>query len=452
LVFVDIIAILGGALVALWLWALRSNRSFSDLLLISQAGWLLILGLSWLVLAVINDLYSLQTTGNLRATFHALFRISALLLAVYVVMYFFAPPRRLPRAVVLFFTFASSLLVGLWRILYLIIFSRIPFQQRALIVGAGWAGQSIARVLKENRDFSYRLVGFIDDDPQKQGQLIEEQPVLGNRRDLISLVKERVISALILAITYEIHDELFGALTGCLERGVRIIPMPLLYEELTGRIPVQHIGDNWYVAMPLDLQGTGVLYPAFRRIMDIFLASLGLLLLGLTFPFIALAVYLDSPGPIFYTQERLGKGGRVFRLFKLRTMFPEAETQTGPVWAQQRDARFTRVGRPLRATHIDELPQLVNVLKGDMSIVGPRPERPEFVAELEKHIPFYRLRHAVRPGMAGWALVNYGYGSSLEDALAKLEYDLYYIKHQSLYLDLLIFLKTIGRMLSFRGR
>ncbi|RLC83965.1 MAG: sugar transferase, partial [Chloroflexi bacterium] len=146
-----------------------------------------------------------------------------------------------------------------------------------------------------------------------------------------------------------------------------------------------------------------------------------------------------------------GQGGKTYRLIKLRTMVPHAERNGQAVWAKERDPRVTRVGRVLRAAHIDELPQFINVLKGDMSVVGPRPERPEFVAELEKRIPFYRLRHAVRPGMAGWGLINYGYGNSVEDALIKVQYDLYYIKHQSLYLDLLILLKTLERMVLLQG-
>jgi len=166
---------------------------------------------------------------------------------------------------------------------------------------------------------------------------------------------------------------------------------------------------------------------------------------------VALASLVDSPGPIFYHQDRVGQGGRVFRLAKLRTMVPDAEKVDGAVWAQSRDPRVTRIGRILRAAHIDELPQFLNVLRGEMSVVGPRPERPEFVVQLEDKIPFYRLRHAVRPGMAGWALITAGYGSSVEDALIKVEYDLFYIKQQSVALDLLILVRTLGRMVLFRG-
>ena len=228
--------------------------------------------------------------------------------------------------------------------------------------------------------------------------------------------------------------------------------MPVMYEALTGKVPVEHIGDNWYVAMPIHHPGTGGLYPPIKRAMDVVLASLGLVLLGLAFPFIALAIYLDSRGPIFYTQERVGKGGRIFGAFKFRSMVPDAEKQGQAVWAKKGDPRVTRVGRLLRATHVDEFPQFLNIIRGEMSAVGPRPERPEFVAQLEKEIPFYRTRHCVKPGMAGWGLVKQGYGASREDALVKLQYDLYYIKHQSVWMDVVILLKTIVDTLTLGGR
>jgi lipopolysaccharide/colanic/teichoic acid biosynthesis glycosyltransferase len=185
--------------------------------------------------------------------------------------------------------------------------------------------------------------------------------------------------------------------------------------------------------------------------MDITLASLGLLLLAFTTPFIALAIYLDSPGSIFYSQERVGKRGQVFRAYKFRSMVPDAE-KDGVAWAEENDRRITRVGRLLRKTHVDEFPQFLNILRGQMSAVGPRPERPEFVAELAGEIPFFRVRHAVRPGMAGWALVKHGYGGTREDTLLKLQYDLYYIKHQSLWLDVVILLKTLVESFALRGR
>jgi lipopolysaccharide/colanic/teichoic acid biosynthesis glycosyltransferase len=194
------------------------------------------------------------------------------------------------------------------------------------------------------------------------------------------------------------------------------------------------------------------MWPLVKRVFDLVSAGLGVLLLGPLFPLVALAIYLDCPGPILYTQERVGKGGKKFRVYKLRSMVPDAEKKGEAVWAEENDDRVTRVGRILRKMHADEFPQFLNILKGEMSAVGPRPERPEFVEELADEIPFYRVRHAVKPGMAGWGLVKQGYGSSKEDAVLKLQYDLYYIKHQSLWLDIVILLKTILDTVTFGGR
>jgi exopolysaccharide biosynthesis polyprenyl glycosylphosphotransferase len=185
--------------------------------------------------------------------------------------------------------------------------------------------------------------------------------------------------------------------------------------------------------------------------MDVLLAVLGLVLTLPLFPLIALLIKRDSPGPVFYRQERLGKGGRIFRLIKFRSMRCDAESTTGPVWAGEHDPRVTRVGRVLRRARLDEVPQLINVLRGEMSVVGPRPERPAFVSQLQEKVPFYIHRLAMKPGVTGWAQVKYRYGSSVEDALEKLQYDLYYIKNLSVFLDLLILLQTVQIVLLGRG-
>jgi exopolysaccharide biosynthesis polyprenyl glycosylphosphotransferase len=260
------------------------------------------------------------------------------------------------------------------------------------------------------------------------------------------------VNTLVLAITDGVDGELLGVLTDCMAQGVDVVPMPMLYEDLTGRVPVEHLGENWYVAMPLRPPSCSALWPAVKRTFDVLSAGFGAICLGLALPFIALAIYIDSPGPIFYTQERVGKGGKRFKVYKFRSMVPDAEKMGEPVWAEEEDPRVTRVGRLLRKMHADEFPQFLNILKGEMSAVGPRPERPAFVEELAEEIPFYRVRHAVKPGMAGWGLVKQGYGSSKEDAMVKLQYDLYYIKHQSLWLDIVILLKTILDTVTFGGR
>jgi len=453
LILMDLLLVNGSILIALWLWTLRDpRRTLSPEFVLTQVHWFPFLSALWFLLASPNDFHRPQIAANFRSSCLILVRITALMLLAYLVIYFFSPPDSLPRVIVLFYAAISFVLLAFWRAVYAFFLIRAPFRCRAIIVGAGRAGRTIAQAIRENLAPSYQLSGYIDDDPAKQGQVVEGVPIVGTRYDLVPVVKENAISEVILAITHEIHGELVQAIMDCQEQGIQIIPMSVLYEEITDRVPVEHIGHNWSVLLPLDHAATGSLFPMVKRTIDVAIAIVGLLILAILLPFIALALHLDSPGPIFYSQDRVGKGGRLYRLLKLRTMVPDAEAEAGAVWAKEKDPRVTRVGRFLRVTHIDELPQFINIFRGEMSVVGPRPERPEFVAELEKRIPFYRLRHAVRPGMAGWALVKHGYSSSVEDALIKLEYDLYYIKHQSIYLDLLILAKTIGAMISFKGR
>jgi exopolysaccharide biosynthesis polyprenyl glycosylphosphotransferase len=205
------------------------------------------------------------------------------------------------------------------------------------------------------------------------------------------------------------------------------------------------------VVVPIGGPSVFDVYPLLKRVMDIILALIGLAIFLLMLPFIALAIKLDSSGPIFYMQERTGKAGKPFRVIKLRTMVQDAEKRSGPLWAAKGDPRITTVGRFLRKSRLDEVPQIINVLRGEMSMVGPRPERPKFVEMLSEEIPFYNTRHVIRPGVTGWAQVKYRYGSSTYDSMVKLQYDLYYIRHRSLLLDLLILIRTVRKMLLFQG-
>jgi len=224
-----------------------------------------------------------------------------------------------------------------------------------------------------------------------------------------------------------------------------------LCEEFTGRALVGEVGHHSCITVRIVDRRLCRLHGLEKRAIDIILASIGLLFLLPFTALIALAIYIDSPGPILYSQERVGLGGRRFTLWKFRSMRVNAENGKA-VWAQKNDSRVTRVGRILRRTHVDEFPQFWNVLKGEMSVIGPRPERPEFTAELEKVIPSYRVRHTVKPGMAGWGLVCQGYGGSETEAWLKLQYDLYYIKHRSTFFDVVILLKSVIHMVAFRGR
>jgi exopolysaccharide biosynthesis polyprenyl glycosylphosphotransferase len=289
-------------------------------------------------------------------------------------------------------------------------------------------------------------VGLVDDDPEKHGREVSGLRVLGPARELTDFVRRLGVDEVAVAITDGLSADVYRALTECWGLGVHVEPMPVVYERLTGRVPVQHIGLNWALAAPVG-NPPSQLWQLTKRAVDLAFAAAGGLVFGAALPFVALAIWLEDRGPVFYRQVRCGQGGRPFEIIKFRSMVKDAEAGGRPVWAAEEDPRVTRVGAFLRRTRLDELPQVINVFRGEMSIVGPRPERPELVAELEAVIPFYRARLAVRPGVTGWAQVNYGYGRSVEDALIKLQYDLYYIKHQSLWLDLQVIWRTFGRLI-----
>jgi exopolysaccharide biosynthesis polyprenyl glycosylphosphotransferase len=340
---------------------------------------------------------------------------------------------------------------ALVRMILLLMLKRAPLRRHVAVVGANHSGYEMVEALRDYGGEIYEFVGYFDDAPNLQtiGSVLAAEDVLpAYKLDTIS--HQYGLDQIVLANPVQTPD-LLRTVSLCHERGIQVTPMFALYQDLTGRVPVSHLGNNWFVAMPAHVKSTARTYLIVKRMLDIMLASVMLLLAAPFVPFIALAIKLDSPGPVFFTQTRIGMGGKLFKIFKFRSMHQDAEAKLGAVWAEDRDPRITRVGRFLRKSRLDEVPQLWNLLVGDMSFVGPRPERPEFEEELERQIPFYRARRAVRPGLTGWAQVRHGYGNTMFDALRKVEYDLYYIKNESLYLDLLIILRTVAVVLRLGG-
>lgn len=456
LIVVDFVIVQVTTLLAFWIMAVRANWVFDLDYLSKQGAWFIFLPALWFGSAWVMGLYDLQRISHLGATIASLLRTIALVIVVYLFIYFFSTtPQSLPRGIVGYQGAASFISIALWRALYFSMIQRSS-SRSVIIVGAGWAGQTIAEAILKNARAYYHIIGFVDDDPAKQHQtlIVNDQaiPVIGTSSDLKRLAIEYRVPEIIVAITHDLRSPLLQAILDCKELGLQITLMPVLFEQLTGMVPIEHIGDHWNVALPLDSAEAGGFYAITKRLFDLVGALIGLTLYLPLLPFLALAIKLDSPGPVFYKQTRVGKGGKIFNLIKLRTMVADAEPDGQAQRAQRGDPRITRVGRWLRKARLDEMPQLFNILKGDMSAVGPRPERPEHLAELEHAIPFHRLRNAVKPGMAGWAVVNYDYVDSLEDAKIRLQYDLYYIKHQSLWLDLIILLRTMGQMFMLRGR
>lgn len=424
-------------------------------------GYFILLTVLWAMWASFFDCYDLPVTADAGQSAWAGGRAATMAALTYLLIPWLSPPFHVSRLSALVFVVAVGASVPAWRALYAAVFHQPTFLQHLLIVGAGRSGAELARELgcepEHGNPYSgsgYKVVGFVDDDPLKAGAVIEGVPVLGNREDLVRLVEELEVDTVVMAIAHtpQIHAELFQALLDCREKSVRLELMTSVYERLTGKVPVEHAERDLRVIVSLSDEPTDRLFRAGKYLVDRLAGLVGLVALVPMACAVGLANALWAPGPLLYRQARIGERGRRFNVVKFRTMVPDAERDCGAVWAQTGDRRITRVGRVLRRTRLDELPQVWNMLKGEMSLIGPRPERPELVATLVNLVPFYQARHAVRPGITGWAQVRYCYGASVHDSLIKLQYDLYYIKHQSLYLDLSIMVKTVRVMLGMQGR
>lgn len=452
LVVGDLAAILLAVLLALGIWVIVDGRGLGLPFVFRHLYWFPILAGLWLALAHANDFYSLRFSARLDASLLRLGQVTLQLVVVYLVIFFLSPRDALPRLFILYYAALSFLLIALWRAAQPSILHRTGAPRRALIVGGGPAALTLIQALRVEAPHDYTLAGVIVEPGEALAPDFSPLPIVSSGSDLLAIAEREHVTEIILAHEGELSADLFRALMDCTARGYRIVPMPLLYEQITGRVPVEHVGQRyWTSLLPVETNALFDPYPAVKRLVDVTLALIGLALFLPALPIIALAIRLDSAGPIFFRQARVGRGGQVFQIVKLRSMIHHAERSTGPTWAADADPRITRVGRFLRKTRLDELPQLINVLRGEMSLIGPRPERPEFVAHLSERIPFYGTRHAVKPGITGWAQVRYPYGKSEEDALIKLQYDLFYIRRRSLALDLLIILRTIGKMVSMQG-
>jgi len=289
----------------------------------------------------------------------------------------------------------------------------------------------------------YHLVGYVTLDAIEVGRSIDGHPVLGTIDEIEEICLEHGVHEVVVGPGPTKRAYVLDRMIGCLNLGCRVTDLATFYEHVLSEVPLASLDPSWFLFA--DLKRSREAQLILKRALDIIGAICGLVLTLPVWPIIALLIKLDSPGPVFYSQRRVGLNGRIFLLHKFRTMHVEAE-KDGHQWASVDDPRVTRVGRYLRKSRLDELPQLWNVLRGQMSLVGPRPERPEFVDELAAHIRFYNERHLIKPGLTGWAQINYRYGASIEDTRRKLQLDLWYMKHMSLELDMIILFRTIGTL------
>jgi sugar transferase (PEP-CTERM system associated) len=396
------------------------------------------------------DLYELRKVADRRELFVRLLQALGAASFLLAAIYFWFPTTMIGRGVFLIAAILVIALVAGWRLAFEWLALQVGPSERLLLVGTSQAAVALARELFERRhELGAEIVGFIDADPHRVGQPIINPGVIGTVEDIPAIVRARSVDRVVVSLADARGRLPMDKLLDIKLEGVSFDHLASVYEEYTGKIAVEHLRPSWLI-FSSGFQGSRLLKMA-KRAIDVVAAIIGLIVLSPILILTGVLIRLTSRGPMFYHQQRVGLHGRIFAVHKFRSMQPDAEAKTGPVWASPNDVRVTSIGRFLRRTRIDELPQLWNVLKGDMSLVGPRPERPNFVDELTRGIPFYGQRHTVRPGITGWAQVRYTYGASKEDALEKLQYDLFYIKNMSVALDLFILAQTVKTVVLQRG-
>jgi sugar transferase (PEP-CTERM system associated) len=394
-----------------------------------------------------NDLYDLTVVHSSRELLIRLLQAAGAASILIALLYLVMPSLAIGNGI-----FVSSLVIFLIAIIaWRLVFNRFayarPLEERVLIVGTGPTARMVAREIQTQHDFGYRVIGFVNDETPAAGHSLP--PTVGASEDIPRLVRDHQVSRIVVGLSDRRGRLPVSELLQAKLSGTRVEDATTTYERLTGKILIDDLKPSWLIFSDGFIVSRWTRF--LKRAFDLVLASVGFVLAAPFTLLTALAVYLDSDGPILYCQERVGEHGKVFTVYKFRSMRVDAEKEGTPVWARSGDERVTRVGRIIRVTRLDELPQLWNVLRGDMSFVGPRPERPFFVEQLEREIPFYQQRHSVKPGLTGWAQVKYQYGSTIEDAMEKLRYDLYYIKHLSIALDLSIVFDTVKVIVFGKG-
>jgi sugar transferase (PEP-CTERM system associated) len=339
-----------------------------------------------------------------------------------------------------------GLLQFFWHAFFNIWLKSPGLAKRVLVLGTGQLAGQMGKLITSTR-CNHVLTGYLRCGSEPVN--VPECTIVGSEENIMETAKRENVHKIVVSMSEKRGVFPLESVLICKFSGIKVMDAPAFYENATGKLLLEHINPSWFIFS----QGFKLtsMFRIVKRMMDLVVASALLILILPLLPIIAILIKLDSPGPVLFRQNRVGRGDTVFTLYKFRTMGVDAEKTTGAVWAQENDPRITSLGRILRKTRIDEIPQLYNVFRGDMSLVGPRPERPEFVKELKTIIPYYSGRHYLKPGITGWAQVCYPYGASVEDALEKLRYDMYYIKNGNIAFDLLIIIKTIKVVLFGRG-
>jgi exopolysaccharide biosynthesis polyprenyl glycosylphosphotransferase len=433
---------------------LVSNTFDFDYFTLTKENWkwafVLILYVS--VFGTIFEMYDLQKSSKVEKISTSIVFTVSLTVLFYLLTPFFTPILPENRLQIIYFYFAILVALFIWRIAYLSFIVSPRFYKKVLIVGETSNIESIIEAFKHS-DPNYKIVGFINCESRKSDTIKFKHLKEYSPKQIYQVIKDENISEIVIASynSQSITPEIYKDLITLLEGGFPIKEYTQVYEDMMQRVPVQFVGKDFYRYFPFSRNNQNKLYLFFRRLFDICISILGISFGIIIVPIIFIGNLIGNRGPLFYTQERIGKNGNLFNIIKFRSMIKNAERE-GAVWAIKNDVRITPFGKFLRNTRLDEIPQFLNILMGDMGLIGPRPERPHFVRQLSQLLPFYETRHIVKPGLTGWAQVKTRYGSSLDDSLLKLQYDLYYIKHRSFFLDTNILLKTLSTIIFYRGQ
>lgn len=415
--------------------------------------WTIVLGLYINVFGTVFEMYDLQVASNQFHVLRSIILTTSTTVLIYLLTPIFTPVLPSNRLQIFFFFLAILLALFFWRLLYVRFLASNRFTKKVILICGNTQLQELVSSL-ENVDPHYKVMGYVNSDPEDNSQILKTHFVEDIAiNSLEQFVIKNAVYEIVIASqkTDGITLNLYNQLIHLLEKGYNIKEYTQVYENITQRIPVQYFARDFYKYFPFSRSNHNRLYLLIVRVLEIVFSFFGVFIGFTLTPFILIGNFIGNRGKLFYTQERVGRNGKIFNIIKFRTMGINAESN-GAVFTTINDTRITVFGKFLRKTRIDEFPQFLNVLKGEMAIIGPRPERLVFVNEIAEVMPFYETRHIIKPGLTGWAQVNYSYGETIKDSLIKLQYDLYYIKHRSIFLDLNIVLKTISTVLFCRGQ
>jgi exopolysaccharide biosynthesis polyprenyl glycosylphosphotransferase len=414
--------------------------------------WTIVLSLYILIIGSVFEMYQLQVASNEYQVIRSIVLTSVVTVLAYLLTPIFTPPLPSNRIQILFFFLSILVALLLWRIFYAKYLASHRFEKKVILICDDHELEELKNALS-GIDPHYKILGFVNVSVllTKLKKAISDQVISVDEME--AFAKNNKVSEIVIAAqnTEGLTAELYNKLLFLLEGGFVIREYTHVYESMTQRIPVHYVSRDFYKYFPFSRSNQNQLYLWTVRLLELVISVVGILSGLLILPFIFIGNFFGNRGALFYTQERVGRNGKVFRIVKFRTMVKNAEAQ-GAVFATVNDSRVTPFGKFLRKTRLDEVPQFINILLGEMAVIGPRPERPVFVNQIAEQMPFYQTRHVIKPGLTGWAQVNYSYGDSFEDSLMKLQYDLYYIKHRSIFLDLNIIIKTLSTVLFFRGQ